>query len=84
MNRPVVRHGFTVVEEDGKQIPVRIMLVKYGDVIETYYQEEGYPFEFAYGCADFEGFKESMRMAIRNAKCWGVHDARMWGVCDEL
>ncbi len=83
MNHPIVRHGFTVVEVNGKQIPVRIMLVKYDDVIETYYQEEGCAFEFAYGCASFEGFKECMKMAIRNARMWGLHDARMWGVCDE-
>lgn len=73
MNKPIVRHGFTVVEEDGKQISIRIMLVKYDGCIETYYQEDGYPFGFAYGIASFEGFNEAMKMAIRNAKDWGVH-----------
>lgn len=74
MVRPVTRHGFTVVMVNGKQVPIRIMLVKYDGYIETYYQEEGYPYEFAYGVASFEGFTESMKMAIRNAKDWGVHD----------
>lgn len=74
MERPVIRHGFTHVLVDGKAIPVRIMLVKYDDFIETYYQEDGYSFEFAYGIARFEGFKEVMKMAVRNAKEWGVHN----------
>ena len=74
MDRPIVRHGFTVVSVNGKQIPVRIMLVKYDGFIETYYQEDGYAFEFAYGCASFEGFSECMRMAVLNAEKWGVHN----------
>lgn len=73
MIRPVTRHGFTVVMVNGTQIPIRIMLIKYNGCIETYYQEEGYPYEFAYGCAAFEGFSECMKMAIRNAKEWGIH-----------
>lgn len=74
MDRPVVRHGFTVVTVNGKKIPVRIMLIKYDGFIETYYQEEGYAFEYAYGGASFEGFEEFMKMAVRNAKDWGIHD----------
>jgi len=73
MDRPVVRHGFTVVTVNGKKIPVRIMLIKYDGFIETYYQEEGYPYEFAYGVASFEGFKETLRMAQLNVYSWGLH-----------
>ncbi len=73
MKCPTVRHGATVVTAKGREILVRIMLVKYDGCIETYYQEEGYPFGFAYGCAGFEGFRECMKMAIHNAKDWGIH-----------
>lgn len=74
MERPIIRHGFTYVFVNGNQIPIRIMLVKYDGFIETYYQEDGYAFEFAYGICSFEGFKEAMKMAVHNAKEWGVHN----------
>ena len=74
MERPIIRHGFTYVSVDGKPVPIRIMLVKYDEFIETYYQEDGYAFEFAYGIALSEGFKKAMKMAVRNAKEWGVHN----------
>lgn len=73
MNHPVVRHGTTTVTVDGIPVQVRIMLVKYDGCIEVYYQEENFPFEFSFGCAGCEGFKDVMDMAIRNAKDWGIH-----------
>ena len=73
MNNPKVRHGSTTVFINGRIINIRIMLVMYDGAIETYYQEEGYPYEFAYGVAEFEGFHDAMQMAIAHAEEWGLH-----------
>lgn len=73
MANPVVRHGSVIVSAKGKNIPVRILLVKYNGAIEVYFQSEGYPYEFAYGLPDHVGFKDVMEMAIANAAVWGVH-----------
>ena len=70
---PVVRHDVIKVVKNGNDCIVRIMLMKYDDLIEVYYQEEGYPYEFAYGVASFEGFKETLRMAQINVYNWGLH-----------
>ena len=70
---PIVRHDAIKVEKYGKKVFVRIMLIKYDDVIEVYYQEEGYPYEYAYGVAGLEGFKETLRMAQINVYNWGLH-----------
>lgn len=72
--RPIIRHGSTVITVNGMQYSIRIMLVKYDYCIETYYQAPGHPYEFAYGVADFEGFSECMKMAIRNAKEWWIDE----------
>ena len=70
---PIVRHDAIKVEKNGEQVVVRIMLMKYDDMIEVYYQEEGYPYEFAYGVASFEGFKETLSLAQINVYNWGLH-----------
>ena len=70
---PIIRHDAIKVEKYGEQVVVRIMLMKYDDLIEVYYQEEGYSYEFAYGVASFEGFKETLRMAQINVYNWGLH-----------
>lgn len=70
MNNPKVRHGAITVFSNGRIIPLRIMLVMYDGVIETYYQEDGKPYEFAYGIAEHEGFHYAMQMAIYNAEEW--------------
>jgi len=49
------------------------MLLKYDTCIEVYYQEDGYPFEFAYGVAGFEGWTRTMGTALVNAVVWGLH-----------
>ena len=73
IDAPVVRHDAIGVLKNNKIILVRIMLVKYDGIIEVYYQEEGYPYEFAYGVAEFEGFTETMRYAQINVYNWGLH-----------
>lgn len=70
---PVVRHDAIKVEKCGKKVLVRIMLVKYDAEIEVYYQEDGYPYEFAYGVAGFEGFTRTMQGAQINVYRWGLH-----------
>lgn len=70
---PIIRHDAIKVEKYGEKVVVRIMLMKYDDMIEVYYQEEGHPYEFAYGVASFEGFKETLRMAQLNVYNWGLH-----------
>ena len=73
IDTPIVRHDVVKVEKYGKKVFVRIMLMKYDNLSEVYYQEEGYPYEFAYGVADFEGFTETLRMAQVNVYNWGLH-----------
>lgn len=70
---PVIRHDVIMVVKNNEQLVVRIMLVKYEGMIEVYYQEEGYPYEFAYGVADFEGFTRTLRDAQINVYRWGLH-----------
>lgn len=70
---PVVRHDAIKVEKHGKKVAVRIMLVKYDDFIEVYYQEESYPYEFAYGVASSEGLAKTLHLAQINVYNWGLH-----------
>lgn len=70
---PVVLHDVIKVVKNGDDCIVRIMLVMYDGIIEVYYQEEGYPFEFAYGVGSSEGFKETLRKAQTNVYNWGLH-----------
>ena len=73
VRNPETRFDVVQVEKYGNPVTVRIMLLKYGDAIEVYYQEEGYSFEFAYGVGSFEGFTRTMRDAQVNVYMWGLH-----------
>lgn len=66
--KPETRFDVVRVEKDGEPVIVRIMLLKYDGNIEVYYQ-----FEFAYGVAGFEGWTNTMSMAMVNATAWGLH-----------
>ena len=71
--KPETRFDVVRVEKNGEPVIVRVMLLKYDSVIEVYYQEEGYPFEFSYGVASSEGWTKTMSMALVNAPVWGLH-----------
>lgn len=71
--KPETRFDVVRVEKNGEPVVVRVMLLKYDTCIEVYYQEDGYPFEFAYGVAGFEGWTRTMGMALINATVWGLH-----------
>lgn len=71
--KPETRFDVVRVEKNGEPVIVRIMLLKYDGNIEVYYQEDGYQFEFAYGVAGFEGWTNTMSMAMVNATAWGLH-----------
>lgn len=73
MEIPLVKHDVVKVVKNGQDCIVRIMLCKYDGIIEVYYQEEGYPYEFAYGVASFEGFTRTLRDAQINVYRWGLH-----------
>lgn len=70
---PETRFDVVRVEKNGEPVTVRIMLLKYDGNIEVYYQEDGYPFEFAYGVAGFEGWAATMSMAHAYIPVWGLH-----------
>lgn len=71
--KPETRFDVVRVEKNGEPVIVRIMLLKYDGNIEVYYQEDGYQFEFSYGVSAFEGWTNTMRMALVNAAVWGLH-----------
>lgn len=71
--KPETRFDVVCVEKNGEPVIVRVMLLKYDSIIEVYYQEDGYPFEFAYGVASCEGMTRTMSTALVNAVVWGLH-----------
>ena len=73
VQKPETRFDVIRVEKNGEPVTVRIMLMKYDGAIEVYYQEDGYPFEFAYGVAGFEGWTATMSMAQAYIPVWGLH-----------
>ena len=73
LNTPIVRHEAVKVIKDGELVIVRIMLIKYDGNVEVYYQEDGYPFEFAYGVADSESITKILMDAQINVYRWGLH-----------
>ena len=71
--QPEIRHDVVRVEKSGEPVTVRVMVMKYDGHMEVYYQEEGYPFEFAYGVSLCQGWTKTMPMALVNAAVWGLH-----------
>ena len=73
VQKPETRFDVIRTEKYGKPVVVRIMLMKYDNCIEVYYQEEGYPFEYAYGVPGTAGWGATMGMAMANVIRWGLH-----------
>lgn len=63
---PIVTHDTIVIQKNGERVVIRIMLVKYDGNIEVYYQERGYPFEFAFGIPA-QSMKKALTLAHANA-----------------
>ena len=63
---PFIKHDAIIILKNGERVLVRILLVKYEGCIEIYYQERGYPFEFAFGIPS-KSMKEALTLAHANA-----------------
>lgn len=66
LETPFVKHDAIIVLKRGERVILRIMLVRYEGIIETYYQEEGYPYEYAYGIPA-TGMTRALTIAHANA-----------------